>query len=221
MLIFGRVISALLCTEAAMTLVTGGMGGLGLIASYHMAAEFGVPVISTSRSGRFSTPGAMPLQLMEAIQAHTLHYSVKCDAGNAKELHDLMDVLGRGIATGKENQSAQIDEVIAAVNRKMQILPPAALQSLLELMRSVEDRLQEAITDCKSVANEKVSQSTLNQLQRQETQIEQTIATLQDRIAAVRQDPYDDVVTSDVSKAANSLTSQLSKEGERTKSKQV
>merc|ERR1712228_220781 len=153
----------------------------------------------------------MPLQLMEAIQAHTLHYSVKCDVGNAKELHDLMDVLGRGIATGRENQSAQINEVIAAVNRKMQILPPAALQSLLDLMRSVEDKLREAITDCRSFANEKVSQSTLNQLQSQEAQVEQTIAALQDRIAAAQQDPQADAQFSEVSQAASSLRNQLSK----------
>mmetsp|Transcript_25992 Transcript_25992/g.72598 ORF Transcript_25992/g.72598 Transcript_25992/m.72598 type:complete len:197 (+) Transcript_25992:119-709(+) len=195
-----------------MSLVTGGTGGLGMIASYHMAAEYGLPIVATSRSGRFSTPGTLPMQLLEAIQNHTLHFSVKCDVANAQELHDLLDVLARGIATGRDEQTAQVDQVVAAVNRKMNILPAGALKSLLDLMSSTEARLQQAIIECRDVGVEKVDQAHLQRLQQQEVEVAETIATLKDRIAAAAApDPEEEQYFRPLSEAAESVASQLSR----------
>eukprot|EP00928_Gymnodinium_smaydae_P039966 TRINITY_DN27185_c0_g1_i1.p1 TRINITY_DN27185_c0_g1~~TRINITY_DN27185_c0_g1_i1.p1 ORF type:complete len:228 (-),score=37.23 TRINITY_DN27185_c0_g1_i1:69-662(-) len=194
-----------------MTMVTGGMGGLGLIASFHMAAEYGAPIVATSRSGRFSTPGAAPLQLMEAIQSHTVHYSVKCDVGNAHELHDLMDVLSRGIATGRKQRAAQVDQVVAAVRRKMEILPPSALRSLLSLMESVETRVSEALEAIRR--DTKPREASVRSLERQAREVAETISMLHKRISAA---PPEDATLAaryaQVAEAADGVVGQLNRE---------
>eukprot|EP00929_Paragymnodinium_shiwhaense_P122573 TRINITY_DN95432_c0_g1_i1.p1 TRINITY_DN95432_c0_g1~~TRINITY_DN95432_c0_g1_i1.p1 ORF type:complete len:201 (-),score=53.08 TRINITY_DN95432_c0_g1_i1:102-704(-) len=195
-----------------MSLVTGGMGGLGIIASFHMAAHTGAPIVSTSRSGRFSTPGHVPLQLMEAIQAQTLHFSVKCDAANAKELHDLLDVLARGIASGRERQTAQVDEVLAAVNRKMHILPPSALQSLLDLMLSVDSKVDDALATYRSSASETVEKRHVERLERQKAEVAETIHELREKLEAAKLQNDAAAASAEaasVSAAADNLVGQL------------
>lgn len=76
-------------------LVTGGLGGLGLIASFHCATEFENPIITTSRSGRLPpSAGPQGMNIYEAIREVVPIYNVKLDVGNSQALADLFAWLG-------------------------------------------------------------------------------------------------------------------------------
>ncbi|CAJ1405946.1 unnamed protein product [Effrenium voratum] len=65
-----------------MALITGGLGGLGMLAANELAIAGKDHVVATSRSGR---PTGMPpalQQLMAAMQTTCPHYMVKADGSD-------------------------------------------------------------------------------------------------------------------------------------------
>mmetsp|Transcript_34350 Transcript_34350/g.78274 ORF Transcript_34350/g.78274 Transcript_34350/m.78274 type:complete len:196 (-) Transcript_34350:114-701(-) len=138
-----------------MALVTGGLGGLGLIASYHSAIYYGKPVITTSRSGRPTTPGPMTDMLMEALNEKCVHYSVKCDAGNAQELHDLMDCLVKS-ALPPSQQHATVRDLIGQAYRKAPSLTAEKARSLQDLVEAIKEYIYALLMEMKAKENAKI-----------------------------------------------------------------
>merc|ERR1712032_187361 len=78
-----------------MALVTGGLGGLGILAGRELCAAGSNFVVSTARSGR---PGAMRPELMSilnATEANCVHYQVKSDVSDGTTMNDMLGQIVR------------------------------------------------------------------------------------------------------------------------------
>lgn len=72
-----------------MAMVTGGLGGLGVIASYELAMGGAPYVATTSRSGRIGAGQRELVQLQDNFRQNTVHYNVRVDGSDAAALADV------------------------------------------------------------------------------------------------------------------------------------
>mmetsp|Transcript_52536 Transcript_52536/g.169492 ORF Transcript_52536/g.169492 Transcript_52536/m.169492 type:complete len:312 (+) Transcript_52536:116-1051(+) len=71
-----------------MALVTGGLGGLGLIASRELCVTGGhEKIVAMSRSGR-AHPGLHEERIIEALQEHAVHMTIRCDLADSAGVTD-------------------------------------------------------------------------------------------------------------------------------------
>lgn len=98
-----------------MALVTGGLGGLGMLASNELAAAGTKYIVTTSRSGRPSSMRPELLRVMETMQANALHHSVKCDSSDGAAMNDLFAWINRPVQASPE--SAQMSPLEAQAFR--------------------------------------------------------------------------------------------------------
>jgi len=131
-------------------LVTGGLGGLGLIASFHCATEFENPIITTSRSGRLPpNAGPQSKNIYEAIREVVPIYNVRLDVSNSNALADLFAWLNRpGVPF--EERSMMIDDIIKQLQYKMYSMPQEALVAIQDFLFEMRDKLQEIVADLTS-----------------------------------------------------------------------
>jgi len=166
-------------------LVTGGLGGLGLICSFHCAAEFENPIITTSRSGKLP-PNAGPTgqNLYEAIKEIVPIYNVKMDVGNSKAAADLFAWLNRpGVPF--EERTMLIDDVIEQLKHKMNTLPNEALVALQDFLLETRDKLGEIIGDLLS-RETKVEPGTVREIQDKAAAVSDMISRLAPKVGILR-----------------------------------
>mmetsp|Transcript_80425 Transcript_80425/g.126836 ORF Transcript_80425/g.126836 Transcript_80425/m.126836 type:complete len:127 (-) Transcript_80425:65-445(-) len=72
-----------------MALITGGLGGLGLLAAKEMAAAWGTPIYTTSRSGRLADTRPEVMHMLDSVQQMSLHCACRCDASDGAAVTDL------------------------------------------------------------------------------------------------------------------------------------
>mmetsp|Transcript_82336 Transcript_82336/g.150809 ORF Transcript_82336/g.150809 Transcript_82336/m.150809 type:complete len:318 (-) Transcript_82336:79-1032(-) len=133
-----------------MTLVTGGMGGLGSICSYLCAAEGMGPIITSSRSG-FLPGGEAQLQMLEGIMNFCPHICVKGDVGNSNTVADLFTFFAKTGRTGKQmdQQVLNMDEINSNLRWQMGYSQKHqdSIRTTLELMMWVRGRYAKALTE--------------------------------------------------------------------------
>mmetsp|Transcript_54550 Transcript_54550/g.100979 ORF Transcript_54550/g.100979 Transcript_54550/m.100979 type:complete len:198 (+) Transcript_54550:63-656(+) len=136
-----------------MALITGGLGGLGLLAANELAAAGAPFVVTSSRSGR---PTAMQPQLtniLEKMQQSTVHYMVQCDASDGAATMDLFAALTKpqGVALGSVQQpppalamDGEIEElkgVIAHLEDRKTELPEDKAESTIAMVKGLVAKL--------------------------------------------------------------------------------
>eukprot|EP00913_Durusdinium_trenchii_P032474 g30403.t1 len=144
-------------------MVTGGLGGLGLIASFHCAAEFDNPIITTSRSGRLGSGGASAMNMFEALK-------------------EMVPVYNRAFQTWQDSKIL-IDEVVYQVKYKIHSLPDEALRRIQEFLLEVKDKLQQIMMDMRSET--KTDQATMADLADKDAAVTNAIALIQSKVGAV------------------------------------
>jgi len=164
-------------------LVTGGLGGLGLIASFQLAAEFENPIVTTSRSGRLGSGGPSALNIFEAMKELVPVYNVKLDVGSSNAVADVFSWLNKP-GTPPEDRSMMIDDVLDQLKYKMHRLPDEALRLLLELMLKLKDKMTGIIYDLKT-RETKVDPRTMAEIQEQDKKVTDAIARLQAKVGHV------------------------------------
>mmetsp|Transcript_56991 Transcript_56991/g.114373 ORF Transcript_56991/g.114373 Transcript_56991/m.114373 type:complete len:225 (-) Transcript_56991:152-826(-) len=164
-------------------LVTGGLGGLGLIASFQLAAEFENPIITTSRSGRLGSGGPSALNIFESMKELVPVYNVKLDVGSSNAVADVFSWLNKP-GTPPEDRSMMLDDIIYQLKYKQHRLPDEALRLLLEFMLETKDRLSEIIYDLKT-RETKVDPQTITELQEKDAQVNDCIGRLRAKVGHV------------------------------------
>lgn len=166
-------------------LVTGGLGGLGLIASFHCASEFDNPIITTSRSARLPpTAGPHGMNLYEAIKGMVPIYNVQMDVGNSKAVADLFAWLNRpGVPF--EERSMLIDDIVHQLRYKMHSLPIDALAAIQDFLFEIRDKLSDVIGDLMS-RETKIDPKTLQELQEKAAEVSDMIARLASKVGSSR-----------------------------------
>mmetsp|Transcript_43808 Transcript_43808/g.137554 ORF Transcript_43808/g.137554 Transcript_43808/m.137554 type:complete len:224 (-) Transcript_43808:125-796(-) len=164
-------------------LVTGGLGGLGLIASFQLAAEFENPIVTTSRSGRLGSGGPSALNIFEAMKELVPVYNVRLDVGSSNAVADIFTWLNKP-GTPPEDRSMMIDDILYQLKYKMHRMPEEALKLLLEFMLELKDRMSEIIYDLKT-RETKVDPQTLADIQEKDMQVSDAIGRLRAKVGHV------------------------------------
>mmetsp|Transcript_269 Transcript_269/g.624 ORF Transcript_269/g.624 Transcript_269/m.624 type:complete len:249 (-) Transcript_269:279-1025(-) len=166
-------------------LVTGGLGGLGLIASFHCASEFENPIITTSRSGRLPpSAGPQGMNIFEAIREIVPIYNVQLDVGNSKALADLFAWLNRpGVPF--EERSMLIDDIVHQLKYKMHSMPQEALAAIQEFLFEMRDKLTEIVGDLTS-RETKIKPEMVGELQAKIAAVSDCISRLSGRVGTAR-----------------------------------
>mmetsp|Transcript_71863 Transcript_71863/g.99558 ORF Transcript_71863/g.99558 Transcript_71863/m.99558 type:complete len:216 (-) Transcript_71863:17-664(-) len=92
-------------------MITGGLGGLGVLATYELAAAGAPYVVTTSRSGRIGGGQRELVQMQENFRQMTTHYSAKIDGTDAGAMSDLFHWIQR-----PDNMSEDLDVFDACIN---------------------------------------------------------------------------------------------------------
>ncbi|CAK9100556.1 unnamed protein product [Durusdinium trenchii] len=134
-----------------MALITGGLGGLGMLAANELAIAGKDHVVATSRSGR---PTGMPpalQQLMAAMQTTCPHYMVKADGSDGAVMLDTMQAFCR---PGLLAESAvTLGTVISQTRAQMETMPDELVRPSLETL----ERIKKEIIETSKEASDKVS----------------------------------------------------------------
>jgi len=154
-----------------------------LIASFHCAAEFENPIITTSRSGRLGSGGVTALNLFEAIKEIVPIYNVKLDVGNAQALADVFAWLNRPGAA-PEDRSLMMDDILAQLRYKADRLPDEALRLIQEFLLETKDRLSQMMYDLR-MHETKIDPNTIAEMQDKEAQIVEAIERLRVKVGHV------------------------------------
>mmetsp|Transcript_117409 Transcript_117409/g.207764 ORF Transcript_117409/g.207764 Transcript_117409/m.207764 type:complete len:163 (+) Transcript_117409:118-606(+) len=130
-----------------MSIVTGGLGGLGMLAGRELSAAGHGYVISTSRTGRAGALRPELQTVLNTTEANSVHYSVKCDVSDGGAMIDMFAALSRRPVPEKYNH---LDEIIADLKDKLRRRPiKRFLTSALEEMQGLKTQLDMIISEQK------------------------------------------------------------------------
>eukprot|EP00403_Amphidinium_massartii_P014215 CAMPEP_0178420820 /NCGR_PEP_ID=MMETSP0689_2-20121128/26327_1 /TAXON_ID=160604 /ORGANISM="Amphidinium massartii, Strain CS-259" /LENGTH=197 /DNA_ID=CAMNT_0020042309 /DNA_START=63 /DNA_END=656 /DNA_ORIENTATION=+ len=136
-----------------MALITGGLGGLGLLAANELAGAGAPFVVTSSRSGRPTAMQPQLMQIMEKMQQSTVHYMVQCDASDGAATMDLFAALTKptGVPLGSvqqqppalamDEQATTLKEVIAHLEDRKSMLPEEKAESTIAMLKGVVAKL--------------------------------------------------------------------------------
>jgi len=131
-----------------MAFITGGLGGLGMLAAHELSMAGKDQVVCTSRSGR---PANMPpqlLQLMAAMQTQCPHYMVKADGSDGSVMFDTVQAFCRpGFLT---EQAITLGDVIDATKRQIEGMPKDLLKPTLETLQSIQAEIFDTSSEAKA-----------------------------------------------------------------------
>eukprot|EP00435_Cladocopium_sp_Y103_P046471 s674_g13.t1 len=134
----------------AMALITGGLGGLGMLAANELAIAGKDHIVATSRSGK---PTGMPpalQQLMAAMQTTCPHYMVKADGSDGAVMMDTIQAFCR---PGLLAESAvTLGTVISQTRAQLETMPEELVRPSLETL----ERIKKEIIDTAKEASDKV-----------------------------------------------------------------
>eukprot|EP00933_Yihiella_yeosuensis_P016839 TRINITY_DN14244_c4_g1_i1.p1 TRINITY_DN14244_c4_g1~~TRINITY_DN14244_c4_g1_i1.p1 ORF type:complete len:245 (-),score=55.73 TRINITY_DN14244_c4_g1_i1:158-892(-) len=164
-------------------MVTGGLGGLGLIASFHCAAEYDNPIITTSRSGRLGSGGAAAMNLFEALKELVPVYNVRLDAGNAKDTADVFAWLTRP-GMPPEDSKILIDDVVHQVKYKLHSLPDDALRTIQEFLLEVQAKIHSVMQDMKKKET-KIDSAAMADLRDKDAQVSYAVSLIASKVGPV------------------------------------
>jgi len=167
-----------------MAFITGGLGGLGMLASHELAMAGKDHVIATSRSGR---PASMPpalVQLMSAMQAQCPHFMVKADGSDGAVMFDTMQAFCRpGFLT---EQSITLGDVIDATRRQMDGMPEDLVKPALDTLENIQKEIQAISKEGASKAQftADVSIADREEIKDREEEVAELIGKLKEKLTA-------------------------------------
>lgn len=123
--------------QKLVALITGGLGGLGILATYELAAAGAPYVVTTSRSGRIAAGQPELVQLQENLRQMCTHYNAKIDGCDIAALTDLFQWMQR-----PETQAEDVDlfgTCLGTVGKAPALMSSDDVQKL----KSTRDHMQE------------------------------------------------------------------------------
>lgn len=122
-----------------MAFITGGLGGLGMLASYELALSGKEQVVATSRSGRPMNMPPQLQQLMSAMQSQCPHYMVKADGSDGAVMFDTIQAFCRpGFLT---EQAVTLGDVIDAAKRQLEGMPENLIQPTIDTLENIRKEI--------------------------------------------------------------------------------
>lgn len=132
-----------------MAFITGGLGGLGMVASHELAVGGKEHIVATSRSGRATSIPPALLQLMAVMQNQCPHYQCKADGSDGSVMHDTIQAFCRpGFLT---EQAVTLSGVIDAAKRQLNTMSPDLVRPTLETLERIKKEIIDVAADAKKI----------------------------------------------------------------------
>eukprot|EP00811_Abedinium_folium_P009075 NODE_18389_length_895_cov_5.746094.p3 GENE.NODE_18389_length_895_cov_5.746094~~NODE_18389_length_895_cov_5.746094.p3 ORF type:complete len:203 (-),score=50.78 NODE_18389_length_895_cov_5.746094:133-741(-) len=146
-----------------MCLVTGGLGGLGLIASMDVTIVMKCPVVTTSRSGRPASH-AIAQGLFQALAEEQPLYTCICNVSRSQELADMMHCLARpGLPTRR--RLVTLGDCAETFRRMMYNAPAYVLEEIQDATQTIVNSLFDTITFIQGPNTTKIDTKLLRELE--------------------------------------------------------
>jgi len=195
-----------------MAFITGGLGGLGLLASHELAMSGKDQVVATSRSGRPSSMPPQLLQLMSAMQAQCPHYMVKADGSDGSVMYDTVQAFCRpGFLT---QQAITLGDVIDATKKQLDSMPADLVKPTLDTLEQIQKEMSStaAAAKAKSFLGAEVSDVDKEEIKDREEEVAELVTKLKEKAggggaAAIK----------DVAKTSEALALQVNELGLKVK----
>jgi len=195
-----------------MAFITGGLGGLGMLAAHELAMAGKDQVVATSRSGRPSSMPPQLLQLMSAMQAQCPHYMVKADGSDGAVMYDTLQAFCRpGFLT---EQAVTLGDVIDATKRQLEDMPAELVKPTLETMEKIQKEMISTSKTAVAVSQfgATVSAADKQEIKDREDEVAELVSKLKDK-ASGKGVP----AIKDVAKTSTALAKQVTDLGVKVK----
>lgn len=189
-----------------MAFVTGGLGGLGMLASHELAMAGKDQIVATSRSGRPTNMPPALLQLMSAMQSQCPHYMVKADGSDGAVMFDTIQAFCRpGFLT---EQSVTLGDVIDATKRQLQGMPEELVLPTIDTLQNIQKMIQNTGADAKAKAGADVAIADREEIRDREEEVAELIGKLKEKASA-----SGPIAIKDVQKTSLQLSEQVEELG--------
>mmetsp|Transcript_1235 Transcript_1235/g.4180 ORF Transcript_1235/g.4180 Transcript_1235/m.4180 type:complete len:217 (+) Transcript_1235:88-738(+) len=111
-----------------MAMITGGLGGLGVLACYELAASGQPYICTTSRSGRIGGGQRELVQMQENFRQMCTHYTARIDGSDAAAINDLFQWVQRPEEQGEEFDL--FNTCLASIDKNPELLGADEIQKL-------------------------------------------------------------------------------------------
>jgi len=130
-------------------MITGGLGGLGVLACYELAASGQPYICTTSRSGRIGGGQRELVQMQENFRQMCTHYTARIDGSDASAINDLFQWVQRPDEQGEEFDL--FNTCVTAIDKNPELLSTDDIQK----MNSVKEHMQATATMLEAEIKEK------------------------------------------------------------------
>jgi len=113
-----------------MAMITGGLGGLGVLACYELAASGQPYICTTSRSGRIGGGQRELVQMQENFRQMCTHYTARIDGSDASAINDLFQYIQRPEEQGEEFDL--FNTCLASIEKSPEILTIEEIHRLFQ-----------------------------------------------------------------------------------------
>jgi len=187
----------------AMAFVTGGLGGLGMLAANELSQSGKKQVVTTSRTGFAAAMRPELMQIMSSMQQHSVHYSVKCDGSDGIAQMDTMKAFCTSKPTAEQSQ-VFIADIIENLKGKIGSIPKHLIAPTITTMEKSKVELAMMLEEIKAKesSSKKVSEEEVKELRDRESQVSELIGKLKEKLGGK-------TGGSDVSKTARQLASEV------------
>mmetsp|Transcript_42863 Transcript_42863/g.91342 ORF Transcript_42863/g.91342 Transcript_42863/m.91342 type:complete len:261 (-) Transcript_42863:102-884(-) len=161
-----------------MAFITGGLGGLGMLAAHELAMSGKDQVVATSRSGRPSSMPPQLLQLMSAMQAQCPHYMVKADGSDGSVMYDTVQAFCRpGFLT---QQAITLGDVVDATKKQLDTMPADLVKPTLDTLEQIQKEMSStaAAAKAKSFLGAEVSDVDKEEIKDREEEVAELVTKL-------------------------------------------
>ncbi|CAE8594483.1 unnamed protein product [Polarella glacialis] len=168
-----------------MALITGGLGGLGVLATYELAAAGTGFVVTTSRSGRIASGQPELVQMQENLRMMCTHYSARIDGCDIGALSDLFQWIQR-----PDNQAEDLDlfaTCVESIDKNPNLLGRselAKIQKTREHLTETCDMLEEELLKHPGSSRDEWN---LREMRKKEKKLDEVISKLQSKLGVSAQ----------------------------------
>eukprot|EP00420_Gonyaulax_spinifera_P030005 CAMPEP_0197872390 /NCGR_PEP_ID=MMETSP1439-20131203/2515_1 /TAXON_ID=66791 /ORGANISM="Gonyaulax spinifera, Strain CCMP409" /LENGTH=220 /DNA_ID=CAMNT_0043491381 /DNA_START=24 /DNA_END=686 /DNA_ORIENTATION=- len=120
-----------------MAMITGGLGGLGVLACYELAASGQPYICTTSRSGRIGGGQRELVQMQENFRQMCTHYTARIDGSDASAINDLFQWVQRPDEQGEEMDL--FSTCLGSIDKNPELLTMDEIQKLMATKQHIAE----------------------------------------------------------------------------------
>jgi len=154
-------------------MITGGLGGLGVLACYELAASGQPYICTTSRSGRIGGGQRELVQMQENFRQMCTHYTARIDGSDAAAINDLFQWVQRPEEQGEEFDL--FNSCLGSLDKNPELLGQEDIQKLIRIKGHISSTAQMLETEINEKKGTSKDEWLLREIQKRDKWLEAVI----------------------------------------------